>query len=388
MFYRPIAKRTGYAGMKRINVSNTPVSLGRRIALGVVVVLPLVGLTACDPTRSFERASDGSTVFLDERSDAAKSDARRKVVASLTRGNDVYVLEVGDEIEIFFNINRKPTAREYIIRVGDKLRIEFLSETENARTVEVRPDGRVSLPLIGPVVAAGQSPDSLARQLQQRYSGVLTGAQITVNVTEPHSPLQDFLDVIGTPQKGRSIVDKVLPDGTISVPMLRPLKARGRTLGELQAEIDAAYAAAGINVLVSLVPRSLRAGSTFVLGEVAKPGRIELERPRTVLMAVAQAGGILTSGSMSSVRLFYVAGDGEPRVRSINLRGVLDDLRIDEDMIVPDNSIIYVPTSELAKIGRVMDAVLRDILRYNGFNISAAYLLNQENGTTVVPTVR
>jgi hypothetical protein len=109
-------------------------------------------------------------------------------------------------------------------------------------------------------------------------------------------------------------------------------------------------------------------------------------------MAVAQAGGVLTTGSTSSVRLFYMGDDGAPRVRSINLTNVMDNLKIEDDMIVPANSIIYVPPTDLAKLGRLEDAVLRDILRFQGANIGFAYLLNNptsgnnNNSTTVLPS--
>jgi hypothetical protein len=89
---------------------------------------------------------------------------------------------------------------------------------------------------------------------------------------------------------------------------------------------------------------------------------------------------------MDSVRLFYIGDDGMQRVRSINLTDVMEDLRLENDMIVPNNSIIYVPPTGLAKLGRLEDAVLRDILRYNGITIGGAYLLNNPTtSTTVVP---
>jgi protein involved in polysaccharide export with SLBB domain len=383
MFLGRAMQRRSWLGSKQIGLQPRHVALSGLLGL----ILLSVGLTACESARSYERASDGTTVYLDQLSDAAKAEARAKIVESLRWGVEVYELGVGDEIEIFYHIDRKPTPREYVISVADKLRIEFLSDAENGRTVQVRPDGRISVPLIGPVMAAGQTADGLAHQLQERYKGILTGPQITVNVTETHSPLEDFIDVLGSPTKGRSLIDKVLPDGTISLPLLPPLKASGRTLKELQKHIDVAYSTLGLDVFVSLVPRSLRAGSTLVLGEVAKPGRIELERPQTVLMTVAQAGGILASGSMDSVRLFYIGDDGVQRVRSINLTDVMEDLRLEEDIIVPNNSIIYVPPTELAKVGRLEDALLRDILRYNGISVGGAYLLNNPtSNTTVVPS--
>jgi len=57
-------------------------------------------------------------------------------------------------------------------------------------------------------------------------------------------------------------------------------------------------------------------------------------------------------------------------MRSVNLKDVIEGLRLEEDMIVPNNSVIYVPPTELAKTGRLLDAVLRDILRFQGFSIA------------------
>src|SRR6202035_1810963 len=121
-----------------------------------LVLMLLIGLSGCGAARSYERTTDGSTVFLDEADDAARAEARQKIVQSLSRGTGVYALGVGDEVEIFFHTTRKPTARQYVISARDKLRIELLGETDSAQTIQVRPDGQISLPVIGPVRAAGQ----------------------------------------------------------------------------------------------------------------------------------------------------------------------------------------------------------------------------------------
>ena len=128
-------------------------------------------------------------------------------------------------------------------------------------------------------------------------------------------------------------------------------------------------------------------GTTVVFGEVGKPGKIESDRPLTVLMTVAQAGGVLPTGSLENVRVFYLGNEGMPHMRLVNLKSVLDDLRLEQDMVVPPNSIVYVPPTMLAKTGRLMDAVLRDILRYQGFSISGSFLMNNPSGgATVIPT--
>jgi protein involved in polysaccharide export with SLBB domain len=358
----------------------------RQTVIRLIVLLLGLGLGACEPARSYERVGDGSIQYLDQLSEPQKGEARARIVQTLIRGFDVYELQIGDEFEVFFHVKRQPSPREYVISVADKLRIEFLSETENNRVIQVRPDGRISVPLIGPVMAAGKTADALARELERQYAELLTEPRITVNVTETHSPLEDFLETVGG--KARSIVDKVLPDGTIVLPRLPPIRARGRTLRELQREIDLAYAGLGLDITVSLVARGLRPGTALVFGEVGKPGRLESDRPQTVLMIIAQAGGVLPSGSLEAVRVFYIGDDGLQRVRSVNLKDVIDGLRIEEDMIVPTNSVIYVPPTELAKTGRFLDAVLRDILRFQGFSLFGTFQMNNPSGTTVIPQVR
>src|SRR4051794_7973509 len=155
-------------------------SLASRFLFSAIAVT-LLGLvaSACTSARSYERTADRSTVYLDELSEAERVQARDRIAQTLIRGYDVYELQIGDEVEIFFHINRRPTSGPYLISVADKLRIEFLSETDINRTVEVRPDGRISAPLIGPVMAAGKTADELARDLERRYAKLLEKPQIT-----------------------------------------------------------------------------------------------------------------------------------------------------------------------------------------------------------------
>lgn len=359
-------------------------------------VMLSVVLSACGSTQSMERTSDGSTVYLDQLSNAAKSEERRDIVQRLREDVGVFHAGVGDEFRVFFDVNPVPTRREYLISVGDQLRIEFVDDPEHSSSVTVRPDGRISLPAIGSVMAAGQTADRLTKRVQKRYSrvlnqtslnqnvGVVTQPQLTVDVVKSHSSLDRFVAMIGGSPNNMSLTTSVLPDGTLSLPQIPPVHALGYPLEKLEHDIDTAYSGLGLDVTVSLVPRMLRAGSTMVIGEVPRPGRIPLDRPHTVLTAVAQAGGVLPTGSMQSVRIVYVGADDKPRVRVVNLKEVINDLKVEDDMIVPDNSVIYVPPTELTEADRISKAIT-SMLAIQGWGFGAAYVIDQPSNSVTTP---
>ncbi len=356
--------------------------------LGLVVILLVFAFAGCGTKQSVERGSDGTTINLDRLSEDAREQARRNLARKLNQDVAVFHVNIGEEYSVYFDINTAPSSEEYRIQATDKLYVAFLNDTENSREVIVRPDGNISLPLIGSIKAAGYSSDALAHEIQHRYSlvggqnGMTRPPQTTVEVTRSHSATERFIAMIGTANKGDSMVTTVLPDGTISLPGLKPVAARGQTLQQLEKVIDTAYLTSGLNVTVTLVPKVLRPGSTMVFGEVGKPGRVELDRPHTVLMTVAQAGGVLPTGSMDAVRVLYMTNDGRAMMRRVNLKEEIDDLRVEDDMIVPDNSVIYVPPTDLTKAGRFTKA-LAEVLQYTGFNLNLSYIFNQpSSGTT------
>jgi polysaccharide export outer membrane protein len=71
-------------------------------------------------------------------------------------------------------------------RVGppDQLIITVLPEPALERAATVRPDGMISIDLIGDVAAGGRTPDEIAAEIQQRISRYKRSAQVTVAVVE------------------------------------------------------------------------------------------------------------------------------------------------------------------------------------------------------------
>jgi protein involved in polysaccharide export with SLBB domain len=72
---------------------------------------------------------------------------------------------------------------EYLIHMGDELEIKFLYNPDFNQRLPVRPDGRISLPLVKEVTVIGMSPAKLGEFLEEKYRPQLRRPEITVMVT-------------------------------------------------------------------------------------------------------------------------------------------------------------------------------------------------------------
>ncbi|GJL49377.1 polysaccharide biosynthesis/export family protein [Candidatus Nitrospira salsa] len=72
--------------------------------------------------------------------------------------------------------------QEYIIQPGDLLDVKFFYNSDLNEEVTVRPDGRISLQLVGEAIAAGRTPHALTELLKKEYDRELKQPEITVIV--------------------------------------------------------------------------------------------------------------------------------------------------------------------------------------------------------------
>jgi polysaccharide export outer membrane protein len=76
---------------------------------------------------------------------------------------------------------------DYVIGDSDVLAISVWHEPELTRSVPVRSDGKISLPLLGDVQARGMTPAQLQVKLTQQLHSLLENPEVTVIVQESHS---------------------------------------------------------------------------------------------------------------------------------------------------------------------------------------------------------
>ena len=111
---------------------------------------------------------------------------------------------------------------EYLIGVGDALQINVWRNPELSLAVPVRPDGKVSMPLIGDIMAANLTATQLSANIVKSLSGYVKSPQVTVIVANPSS--SDFqrrvriTGAVRSPQsipyrEGMTVLDLVLLAG-------------------------------------------------------------------------------------------------------------------------------------------------------------------------------
>jgi polysaccharide biosynthesis/export protein len=85
------------------------------------------------------------------------------------------------------NASAAPLPADYVIGPEDVLGIVFWRDQDMTGDVTVRPDGMVTLPLIGEMSAAGMTPDVLRTQIQVAAAKYVQDPSVTVVVRQIHS---------------------------------------------------------------------------------------------------------------------------------------------------------------------------------------------------------
>lgn len=92
-------------------------------------------------------------------------------------------------------------AYSYIVGPGDTLNISVWRNPELSSTVPVRPDGKVSTPLVDELVAQGKTPTEIARDVEKALAKLVRDPVVTVIVTNFVGPYSQQIRVVGEAAK-------------------------------------------------------------------------------------------------------------------------------------------------------------------------------------------
>jgi polysaccharide export outer membrane protein len=147
----------------------------------------------------------------------------------------------GDARALYADAARNdPRARPYVIGVSDVVRVTVWKDPNLSADAAVRPDGTITLPLVGEIVAAGRTGVELQRQVAERLSTFAKDAVVTVAVVEVNSyrfsvagnvehpgmftskyyvTVSEALALAGGPNRYASTHDVVIVRGALRIPI-------------------------------------------------------------------------------------------------------------------------------------------------------------------------
>jgi polysaccharide export outer membrane protein len=242
-------------------------------------------------------------------------------------------------------------ATVYRIGPGDVLSISVWDNRDLDHKVFVRPDGKISLPLLGEVDAEGRTVAELANTLSEMYSKTVKGAQAVVDVLEIRSRAVYFVGGVGRAGPLQLTQD------------LNLLQAISMAGGLAQgADLAAATLLRGNQVIrvdfVKLLQKEdftenimLQPGDTilvpvgavvYVQGEVRAPQALRFTKGLTMSKVIAQAGGLTPMAAPKRVTLLR-SSDGKKQAIEINVADIMEGDPKAPDVPVEPDDIITVP---------------------------------------------
>jgi polysaccharide export outer membrane protein len=260
--------------------------------------------------------------------------------------------------------------QDVLIGGGDLLEVTVEGASDYVKEVRVNHDGKIDLPLIGAVKAAGltitQAQTLIAKRLKE--GNFFTDPQVMVFTKEyatqgisvlgevqkpgiyPLLGAHTLFDVISaaggtTPKAGNTVMlsRREHPAQVETVQLPRDNKDWGRSNVAVQP---------GDTVMVS------KAGIVYVVGDVRQPGGFVMENSQmTVLQAIAMAQGANPTASLQKAKLIRKTPSG-PQETAVPLNRILAAKATDFDLQAED--ILFVPSSK-AKAGarKGLDAILQ-----------------------------
>jgi len=261
----------------------------------------------------------------------------------------------------------------FAFSVGDDFDVRVPDGPQFDASLKVRPDGKVSLPLIGTVHVEGRTPQDVQSELRERFAQ-LAGAS---GEREYLLRANDEIEIKLPAQPSLNEVVKLRPDGKIQLQLVGVIRAEGLSAEELSAELEKRYRTwvkkPSVAVLVrSVTSQSVRVGAgfgraglaglqpevlvrsfqtpqVFVGGEVTRPGVLVFRPGLSLVQALIEAGGPAASGDATRLTLLRRGADNAVEVLDLGFTAAL--LRSpDRDVLLQPFDVVVLPKSNAATL--------------------------------------
>ncbi len=153
---------------------------------------------------------------------------------------------------------------------------------------------------------------------------------------------EDVLEVLVWRNENLSRTVTIRPDGKISLPLIGEVQAAGLAPTQLRDAIKERLKEYKETPEVSVVVREVNSLSVFVLGEVVRPGKLQLRSETTLLQAITLVGGFTQFANYNNIVLLRKEGDRETRIR-IKYRDIINGKNPSGNVVLRRGDTVLVP---------------------------------------------
>ena len=144
----------------------------------------------------------------------------------------------------------------------------------------------------------------------------------------------------------------VQPDGYVTLKDAGMIEVQGLNLAEFAAAVQKAYQGYLHDPQVAVLLKDFERPYFVVGGQVGRPGKYELRSDTTVAEAVQIAGGLTAQAKHSQIVLFRRVNDDLMETRLLNLKKMLKQGSLKEDVHLRPGDMVFVPQNVISKIAR------------------------------------
>src|ERR1700753_2712867 len=156
------------------------------------------------------------------------------------------------------------------------------------------------------------------------------------------------VDFAMTPEFNQVIA--VQPDGYITLKAIGSIYVEGQTVPELTQTLTNAYSKILHAPVIAVGLKDFERPYFIASGQVARPGKYDLRGDLTVTEAVAIAGGFDEKSKHSQVVLFHPVPTGGFEAKVINVKKLMADKNMSEDIRLQPGDMLFVSQNSLSKI--------------------------------------
>ena len=168
------------------------------------------------------------------------------------------------------------------------------------------------------------------------------------------------IDVMFYPELGTTSI--VRPDGMITAPGVGDVAALGRRPEEIAADIEAHYSRILRDPTTTLNVISFGERRAYVLGQVNRPGPIDLQQRMTLTQALAAVGSLTREAKMGSVVLLRRKSENTANAYSLDLRGVLQGKSLAADIVLQPDDVVFVPATFISNLDHFIHLAFQGLI--------------------------